>query len=153
MAGEGPADYSGAESEKTASTNWNSIPDVPGSRHGRRTCKKRPGCRITDRANESRQKAPRSVDLSSRCLEESNNLRFFPSLLPARRASTSESRFYSAGGLSLLLFKISAAIGVIRGWPFGCGGAAPGNPAVMLVASRADVENSPSNSEEAPRPR
>src|SRR5205814_8734474 len=62
MAGEGPADYFGAQSEKTTSTNWNSITATRGLRHGRRTCKKRLGCRITNQANRNRKSPPHSAE-------------------------------------------------------------------------------------------
>ncbi len=66
MAGAGPADYSGAQSKKTTSMKWNSITAIPGSRHGRRTFTKPPGCKIIDRASESRKEPLPRTDISSR---------------------------------------------------------------------------------------
>jgi hypothetical protein len=64
-----------------------------------------PSCRLRAEAvGPYRPEAKKTKFLS----EEPTSLRFFPSPLPARRASRSESRRHRAGGLSLLLFKISA---------------------------------------------
>jgi len=64
MAGAGPADYSGAQSEKTTSTKCNSITATPGSRRGKRTCTKPLGCRIIGRASRSRKEPLPSANVS-----------------------------------------------------------------------------------------
>ena len=60
------ADYSGAQSEKTMSMNWNSITAIQGSRHGKRKWSTPPGCRTTDTpTNLNRRREKCSLDFVS----------------------------------------------------------------------------------------